>query len=119
MQWISSDRQAEIFDKLFIRVNPDYLHQVTPLVALTVSAALTSSFDTNTSERLAWLGRVLAQIDMRDNDIRDVAPKIMDVLSQRLQGAYMEISEARPNDPSLRTISALNRQVNEIRRMAS
>ncbi|CAK3976639.1 hypothetical protein DOTSEDRAFT_123822 [Lecanosticta acicola] len=119
IQWISSDRQAEIFDRLFVRVDPDYLRQVSPLVALTVSAALTSSFDTNLKERLDWLGRVLAQIDMRDSDIRDVAPKIMDVLSQRLQGAYMEISEANPSDTSLKSISQLNRLVNEIRRMAS
>lgn len=117
IQWISSNRQAEIFDKLFIRVNPDYLQQVSPLVALTVSAAITSSFDTHVTERLDWLGRVLNRVDMRDDDIRDVAPKIMDVLGQRLSGAYMAISEASPNDPSLRTMSTLNRQVGEIRRL--
>ncbi|EME47720.1 hypothetical protein DOTSEDRAFT_123822 [Dothistroma septosporum NZE10] len=118
IQWISSDRQAEIFDKLFVRVNPNYLQSVPPLVMLTVSAAITSSFDTLVNDRLEWLGRVLNSIDMSDADIRDVAPKIMDVLSQRLQGAYMSISENSPNDPSLRTISQLNRQVNEIRRLA-
>ncbi|KAK4633801.1 hypothetical protein CLAFUR0_02653 [Fulvia fulva] len=118
IQWISSDRQAEIFDKLFVRVNPSYLQSVPPLVMLTVSAAITSSFDTLVSDRLEWLSRVLGSIDMTDADIRDVAPKIMDVLSQRLQGAYMSISENTPNDPALRTISHLNKQVNEIRRLA-
>ncbi|GIZ46786.1 hypothetical protein CKM354_000989800 [Cercospora kikuchii] len=118
IQWISSDRQADIFDKLFVRVNPTYLSQLTPLVALTVSAAITSSFDSFVSERLDWLTRVLQQIDVRNEDIMDVAPKIMDVLTQRLQGAYMAISEARPSDPALRTISNLSRQVHEIRRVA-
>ena len=118
MQWISSDRQADIFDKLFVRVNPTYLSQLSPLVALTVSAAITSSFDSFVSERLDWLTRVLQQIDVRNEDIMDVAPKIMDVLTQRLQGAYMAISEARPSDPALRTISNLSRQVHEIRRVA-
>lgn len=118
LQWISSDRQAEIFDRLFVRVNPSYLEHLSPLVALTVSAAITSSFETNVSERLDWLTRVLQQIDVRDQDIMDVAPQIMNVLSQRLQGAYMTISEARPNDPCLKDISALNRQVQEIRRVA-
>lgn len=118
LQWISSDRQADIFDKLFVRVNPSYLQHVSPLVALTVSAAITSSFETNAEQRLEWLSHVLNQIDVRDDDIRDVAPKIMDVLSQRLQGTYMQISETKPSDPALRTISQLHRQVDEIRRLA-
>lgn len=118
-QWISSDRQAELFDRLFVRINPSYLDQVSPLVALTVSAAVTSSFDTYVEQRLEWLGRIVAHIDIRNADIMDVAPKIMDVLAQRLQGVYMQISETSPSDAgTLRTIAALNRQVKEIRRVA-
>lgn len=101
-----------------MRVNPQYLQQVTPLVALSVSAAITASFDSNIDARLEWLSAVLTQINMRDPDIMDVAPKIMDVLSQRLMGIYMNISEANPSDVKLRKISMLNRQVTEIRRLA-
>ncbi|WPH04026.1 Hypothetical protein R9X50_00691000 [Acrodontium crateriforme] len=117
IQWLQSARQGELFDLLFVRVNPEYLRQVTPLVALSVSAAITASFDTNTDQRLDWLSNVLSQINIKDQDIMDVAPKIMDVLGQRLQGAYMQISEANPNDIALRKISALNKQVNDVRRM--
>ena len=60
---------------------------------------------------------MLAGINIQDPDINDVAPKIMDVLNQRLQGAYMIISEDTPGDAKLRRISALSRQVNEVRRM--
>lgn len=85
---------------------------------LTVSAAVTSSFDSYVNERLEWLGRIIASIDVSDADIMDVAPKIMDVLAQRMQGVYMQISESNPGDsPTLRTIAALNRQVKEIRRI--
>ncbi|EME85587.1 uncharacterized protein MYCFIDRAFT_59767 [Pseudocercospora fijiensis CIRAD86] len=119
IQWISSDRQADIFDKLFVRVKPSYLQSLSPLVALTVSAAITSSFDTYINERLDWLERVLQQVNVQDADIMDVAPKIMDVLSQRLQGAYMAISEERPSDPLLKKISNINRSVQEVRRIAS
>lgn len=87
-------------------------------MALTVSAAVTSSFDTYVEQRLEWLGRIIAHIDVRDADIMDVAPKIMDVLAQRMQGVYMQISETNPGDSgTLRTIAALNRQVKEIRRL--
>ncbi|KXT18552.1 hypothetical protein AC579_2270 [Pseudocercospora musae] len=111
--------QAHIFDKLFVRVNPSYLQSLSPLVALTVSAAITSTFDTYINERLDWLELVLQQVNVQDADIMDVAPKIMDVLSQRLQGAYMNISEQRPSDPLLKKISSINRSVQEVRRIAS
>lgn len=101
-----------------MHVNATYLSRLTPLVALTVSAAITSSFESNVTERLDWLNRVLQQIDIGNEDILDVAPKIMEVLGQRLSGAYMAISEASPNDPTLRTISNLSKQVQEIRRVA-
>ncbi|KAI7360411.1 hypothetical protein KC354_g8893 [Hortaea werneckii] len=117
INWLQSANQATLFDRLFVRVNPVYLRQVSPLVALSVSAAITASFQTNVDARLEWLAEVLSQMNISDPDIRDVAPKIMDVISQRLQGAYMEMSESNPSDPRLRRLSALNRQVNEVRRV--
>lgn len=90
----------------------NYLDHVSPLVSLTVSAAITSSFATNIEQRLEWLEKVLGSIDIRHPDIRDVAPKIMDVLSQRLHGAYLAMSENVPRPESiLRSISILNHQV--------
>ena len=118
-QWLQSANQATLFDRLFVRVNPQYLLQVTPLVALSVSAAITASFDSNIDARLEWLSAVLSQIDMKDADIMDVAPKIMDVLSQRLQGAYMVISEDSPGDRNLVRISGLVRQVREVKRLTA
>ena len=84
-----------------------------------MSAAVTSSFANNINQRLEWLGTVLSNIDTEDQDIRDVAPRIMDVLSQRLQGAYMQISEETPAEAErLRTVSALYKKVGEVRKMA-
>ncbi|KAI7522768.1 hypothetical protein KC316_g19141, partial [Hortaea werneckii] len=119
INWLQSANQATLFDRLFVRVNPAYLRQVSPLVALSVSAAITASFQTNVDARLEWLAEVLSQMNISDPDIRDVAPKIMDVISSRLQGAYMEMSESNPSDPRLRRLSALNRQVNEVRRVTA
>lgn len=85
---------------------------------LTVSAAVTSSFDSYVPERLHWLGHIIGFIDVQDPDIMDVAPKIMDVLGQRMQGLYMQVSESDPVDHgTLRTIAAVNRQIKEIRRI--
>ena len=101
-----------------MRVNPQFLQRINPLYALSVSAAVTASFETNISQRLEWLANILDGVNLNDEDIRDYTPKIMDVISQRLQGAYMSISETNPSEPSLRRISQLNRQVLEVRRSA-
>lgn len=116
-QWLQSPRQGELFDKLFVRVNPQYLQRLSPLVSLSVSAALTSSFDNNVHERLDWLAGVLSTINLQDLDIREVAPKIMDVLQQRMQGAYMQLAEKNGQDPALRKISTLSHQINEIKNL--
>jgi len=109
-----------------VRVNPQYLARVPPLVVLSVSAALTASLDTKPRERLAWLGVVLDQLSSvagsgnPDADLREVAPKIMDVLSQRLQGAYMQIAErggVARDEEVLGGIARVNRRVGEVRRL--
>ena len=117
IQWLQSERQAHIFDVVFVRVNPRYLESVSPLISLSVSATITATFETHVEQRLEYLSVVLNNIDLADPDITDVAPRIMDVLSQRLQGAYMAISETRPGSPTLKTISLLNRQVHEVRKV--
>lgn len=137
IDWLQSTRQAELFDNLFMYLNPLYLQQVSSLVALSVSAAITSSFDRNVDKRLEWLGTIITNIDQnvrrhhpqshpehlltyfeQDPDIRDVAPKIMDVLYQRLQGAYMMLAESpQREEQALRKTASLTRQIGELRRV--
>jgi hypothetical protein len=119
LEWLQSARQGELFDLVFVRVDPRYLERVSPLVALSVSAAITASWGSYIEQRLQWLETVLNNIDMQDSEIRDVAGKIMDVLSQRLQGAYMQVSEENPGETALlKKISGLWKQVGEVKRMA-
>ncbi len=51
----------------------------------------------------------------QDPEIQDVAPRILDVLSQRLESQYMLIAEADPQDPVLRKIPPLARQARELK----
>jgi hypothetical protein len=43
--------------------------------------------------------------------MRDVIPKIMQRLSERLNGLYMEVVTRNPQDPLLRLIIPLTRRV--------
>ncbi|KAL2845421.1 hypothetical protein BJY01DRAFT_181836 [Aspergillus pseudoustus] len=115
VRWLQSEQQAFLFDSLFVRLNPSYLNTLSPIVALSVGVAVTSSLQTNVKERLSWLEVVLQTVNPMDPDIREVAPKIMDILIQRLEGLYMAVAKEAPHDPVLRRIPPLSRRARELR----
>jgi WD40 repeat protein len=63
MQWLQSRRTAELFDEVFIRCNPSYIRQVSPLLALSAGAVVSGNLDRNTLERLVWLDAVLTSVN--------------------------------------------------------
>jgi len=115
VKWLQSSQQANLFDNLFVRLNPTYLNTLSPIVSLSVGVAVTSSLQTHVSERLAWLEVVLQTVNLMDPDIREVAPKIMDILIQRLDGLYMSTAENNPQDHILRKIPPLSRRAQALR----
>ncbi|PYH89759.1 hypothetical protein BO71DRAFT_335960 [Aspergillus ellipticus CBS 707.79] len=115
VQWLQSSQQADLFDNLFVRMNASYLTTLSPIVALSVGVAVTSSWQTNAMQRLGWLEVVLQTVNPMDPDIREVAPRIMDILIQRLDGLYMSVAETAPHDPIARKIPALARRARLLR----
>ncbi|KAL9104447.1 MAG: hypothetical protein Q9163_000599 [Psora crenata] len=118
IMWLQSTQQVPLFDQIFVRCNPSYLHHVSPLVVLSVGAAITGSLENNVKERLAWLETALACVDPNEPDIQKVARKVLDVISQRLQSNYMRIAEDEPTNPMLRQIAALSRRSRELMNLA-
>ena len=51
----------------------------------------------------------------KDPEIMEIAPRLMDVIIQRLESVFMRIAELHPGDPVLRKIPALTRQARELR----
>lgn len=101
---------------------------------LSVAAALTVTLEANLGERLEWLTIVLDLIDplvskllstlssdnniLQDTDIREVAPRIMEVLCQRLEKKFMAISEISQGDTLLRKFPPLTRRARDIASMS-
>ncbi|KAL9131741.1 MAG: hypothetical protein Q9217_000416 [Psora testacea] len=112
IMWLQSNQQIPLFDHIFIRYNPSYLRHISPLVVLSVGAAITGSLENNVQERLTWLETVLACVDP------NVARKVLDVISQRLQSNYMRIAEEKPSHSALRQIAALSRRSRELMDLA-
>ncbi|KAE8134027.1 hypothetical protein BDV38DRAFT_169013 [Aspergillus pseudotamarii] len=110
-----SVKQADLFDNLFISLDPAYLTGLSPIVTLSIGVAVTSSLQTNVAERLKWLEVVLQTVNPMDLDIREVAPRIMDILLQRLDILYMSVAKNAPHDPVIRKIPFLSRRARELR----
>ncbi|KAL5383461.1 hypothetical protein DPSP01_005860 [Paraphaeosphaeria sporulosa] len=114
MQWVQSPNSNELFDNVFIKCNPGYLGQISPLLILSTGAVVTTSLQENLVERLAWLDTVLRNIDPNDPEVHDVVPKIMEVIKERLTHAYMRLNESSPGDASLRRIAGLVKRVGDL-----
>lgn len=136
-QWLQSGRQDELFEKYFVRYSPEYLGQVSQLVALTVAAAITGLMDDFLAERLSWLEVILhnmdvlvsvfvvsrvvinADVKMQDPTIYELAPRILDVITHRLSDTFMQLSETNPMDPMLAKIPVLVRHTKEIKALTN
>ncbi|KAI4285698.1 MAG: hypothetical protein L6R38_000436 [Xanthoria sp. 2 TBL-2021] len=116
IQWLQSEHQNYIFDGFLARLDPSYLNELSPLLNLSVSAAVTSNLETTLSERLSWLESVFATINPGDPDLHDVGARIMEVLRERLESGFMQISLAKPGEPALRRIPPLAHQAREFTR---
>lgn len=70
---MQSSQQADLFDNLFVRLNPAYLTGLSPIVALSVGVAVTSSLETNVAERLSWLDVALQTVNLMVSQMSDVS----------------------------------------------
>ncbi|KAF2119008.1 hypothetical protein BDV96DRAFT_610845 [Lophiotrema nucula] len=116
MKWLHSPRTVELYDAVLVHCNPQYLSEVTPLLALSTGAVVTNGLENHLPERLVWLDVALNSIDPFNAEIIDVVPHIMDVMKERLTAAYMSLNESSPGNPLLRTISSMVTRVNEMGR---
>ncbi|CAL8579472.1 hypothetical protein XPA_005216 [Xanthoria parietina] len=116
IQWLQSEHQNYIFDGFLARLDPGFLHELSPLLNLSVSAAVSSNLETTLSERLSWLESVFATINPGDPELHDVGARIMEVLRERLESGFMQVSVANPGEPALRRIPPLAHRAREFTR---
>ncbi|KAL8690304.1 MAG: hypothetical protein Q9218_004224 [Villophora microphyllina] len=132
IQWLQSEFQNYIFDGYLAQIDPRYLRDLSPLLNLSVSAAVTSSLEASLAERLTWLETVFATINpgvgsniineqsvadlFQDPELYDVGSRIMEVLRERLESGFMHITMNNADEPSLRRIPPLAHQTREFLR---
>jgi hypothetical protein len=130
MKWLQSSQQADLFDHVFIHLRPEYLTRLSGMLMLSVGVAVSSSLQTSVAQRLNWINVIFNNMNLavcsyflsqgtltshlrntfQDPEMRDVTPRIMQILSERLNGLYMEVVNRNPQDPLLRMIIPLTRR---------
>ncbi|PWW72632.1 hypothetical protein C7212DRAFT_224220 [Tuber magnatum] len=120
IKWLQSkERQAELFDEVVVRYRYDFLPNLSQLVLLSVSAAVSIKFENKVYERLSWLEGVLAVLDPMDPEIHEICHRIMAVVVQRLEQLYMRTAEKNIADPILRKIPSIARRARELSSMVA
>ncbi|KAI9780283.1 MAG: hypothetical protein M1816_003125 [Peltula sp. TS41687] len=106
--------KANIFNKLFVFMSPTYLQSVSALVVLSVAATVASTFESHVAERIQWLEYCFICLNPKDPDIRELIPRIMDVLIERLEALYIEVAKENLHDPVLTKIPNLTDRARQI-----
>ncbi|TGZ77765.1 hypothetical protein EX30DRAFT_343837 [Ascodesmis nigricans] len=120
IKWLQSkERQAELFDEVMVRYRYDFLPNLSQLVLLSVSAAVSVKFEHKVADRLSWLEGVLSVLDPMDPEIHEICHRIMVVVVQRLESLYMAIQQNNQQDKMLRTISSIARRAKELSNMSA
>ncbi|KAI9831090.1 MAG: hypothetical protein M1826_003988 [Phylliscum demangeonii] len=119
VKWLQSSRQSAIFDRLFVLVNPLYLRRLSSLIVLSVAATIPATFESHVEARLEWLDSCLAALHPGDPDIRDLVPRIMDMVVERLEGLYVDLARRSLHDPILARIPPLTSRARELTQMVA
>ncbi|KAI9742426.1 MAG: hypothetical protein M1818_003960 [Claussenomyces sp. TS43310] len=121
MQWLQHelDIQQAAFDTYFAKFDPAFVREISPLMLLSIASVITQQLEGQTLlERLSWLDVILHEFqstfDTMEESVRDVTPKIMKILVQRLEHTLMRVSSVSPQDPLLKRITFLSSTANRI-----
>ncbi|KAI9894859.1 MAG: hypothetical protein M1814_000079 [Vezdaea aestivalis] len=117
VKWLPSGQQQLLFDRLLSHIRPDFLRDLsTPLVTLSVAAAISGDFGKLWKPRIEWLSVILPNFTPAGEPaLNDVAPGVLDRIITRLETLFMDASETNPGDPALRKIPALTKIARELR----
>ncbi|KIV98538.1 uncharacterized protein PV09_09661 [Verruconis gallopava] len=120
LKWMHSERKVELFDEVFVFVDPQFLNTLSPLLILSVAATVSEDFRVHLRERLHWVDHCLGAIDSGNaNELHDVLPNVLDVILQRIQHSYMQASQVDFQDPSLKNMHLVARKINELKTKVS
>ncbi|KAI9882487.1 MAG: hypothetical protein M1823_005768 [Watsoniomyces obsoletus] len=124
IKWLQSPFQEDIFSRVLVRAGSFMVRNLTPLVLLSVAAAVASDLQSGNTmmDRLTWLEACLRRMNPTHPEIQPHVPRIMAVILERLSELGMALSndniaqsqsqaqQARDNDPIYQRVVQLMRE---------
>ncbi|KAL2116242.1 hypothetical protein VTJ04DRAFT_8409 [Mycothermus thermophilus] len=115
LRWLQSGEHAEeIFQQVLSNYNPIFIQELQPLLLLSVGATLSTDLTPNSPKIMKKVGLLEVVIyafnqslQALDDQVREVTPKIMTLLKNRIEQLLVEISRIAPHDPTLKTLSSM------------
>lgn len=144
LRWLQSgDKAEEVFQQVLSNYNPVFVHELQPLLLLSVGATLSVDLSRNTqklmkkvnllevviyafNQNLGTLvgspsnpthptkGALTSPLSLQDDQVREVTPKIMTMLKTRIEQLFLDISRVAPHDASLKTLSNMSQVAGRI-----
>ncbi|KAL2263307.1 hypothetical protein VTK26DRAFT_7360 [Humicola hyalothermophila] len=122
LRWLqSSDRAEEVFQQVISNYNVIFVHELQPLLLLSVAATVSVDLTRNTPKlvrKVAFLETVIYAFSQNlgslDDQVREVTPKIMTLLKARIEQLFLDISRVAPHDTSLKTLSNMSQTAGRI-----
>ncbi|KAI0116387.1 hypothetical protein GGR51DRAFT_545942 [Nemania sp. FL0031] len=124
IRWIQLPRQHDIFDEYIVKFDPQIVRDMPALVSLSVASILVEQFDgPRLRERVNWVELVLNSLynslpHVTDPAVREVIPKIMSTLLERVENLFIRISSRAPTDPVLQHLTNMNSMAKRIQSFA-
>ncbi|KAI0508310.1 hypothetical protein F5B22DRAFT_425921 [Xylaria bambusicola] len=124
IRWIQLPRQHDIFDEYIVKFDPQIVRDMPALVSLSVASVLAEQLDgPHLRERVTWVELVLNSLygslpHVTDPAVREVVPKIMATVLERVEKLFMRISSRAPTDPMLPHLSNMTHVATRIQSYA-
>jgi len=115
LRWLQSgDKTEEIFQQVLSAYNPVFVADLQPLLVLSVGTTVSVDLTRNNPklpQKIAYLEVVIYSfntlVPSLDDQVREVTPRIMNLMKTRIETLLLDISRVAPHDSSLKTLHNL------------
>jgi hypothetical protein len=121
IKWLQTKREQEFFVNYFMKFNPDFTRELSPLLILSLGATISVALDDpHLNTRVVWLETILSIFQdhvnngVIDDQVRNLLPKIMGIYTSRIEHLFMRISQIAAKDPILKRLSLIVTNANRI-----
>ncbi|XMA10411.1 hypothetical protein WAI453_003202 [Rhynchosporium graminicola] len=114
IQWLQTQQEQKFFRRYFVKYNPDFVQDLSPLLLLSLGATISMELtDGLLPQRCTWLEAVilafqaLVSSSSLDEQVLELIPKIMGIYVSRIEHLFMHISQNMGTDPILKRLQGI------------